>query len=107
VVEVDGPSHYGRERRDRIRDNKFREDLGLPTIRITNSEIERDAGRAARKILYNHTVLQLYAVCQTRHDVYDDSLERVLLPLEKQPREFSWLPKTFSILRLGRRCCSD
>jgi very-short-patch-repair endonuclease len=52
VVEVDGPSHYGRERRDRIRDNKFREDLGLPTIRITNSEIERDAGRAARKILY-------------------------------------------------------
>jgi very-short-patch-repair endonuclease len=51
LVEVDGPSHYGRERRDRIRDTKFREDLGIPTIRIRNSEIERDADRAARKIL--------------------------------------------------------
>lgn len=52
VVEVDGPSDCGREWRDRNRDTKFREDLGLPTIRITNSEIERDADRAARKILY-------------------------------------------------------
>jgi|HubBroStandDraft_1064217.scaffolds.fasta_scaffold234400_1 very-short-patch-repair endonuclease len=52
VVEVDGPSHYGREWRDRIRDTKFRKDLGLRTFRITNREIERDPGRAARKVLY-------------------------------------------------------
>jgi very-short-patch-repair endonuclease len=44
VVEVDGPSHYGREWRDRMRDTKFREDLGLPTIRVTNSEVELDRG---------------------------------------------------------------
>jgi very-short-patch-repair endonuclease len=51
LVEVDGPSHHGYEWRDRIRDAKFRKDLGLRTIRVTNSEIERDADRAARKVV--------------------------------------------------------
>lgn len=51
LVEVDGPSHEGREWRDRIRDTNFREDLGMPTIRITNSEIERDDDRAAHKVI--------------------------------------------------------
>jgi len=51
VIEVDGPSHYGREWRDRIRDAKFRQDLGICTIRTANPEIERDADRTARKII--------------------------------------------------------
>lgn len=51
LVEVDGPSHSGLEWRDRIRDRKFRVDLGIRTIRITNSEIELDEDRAASKII--------------------------------------------------------
>ncbi len=50
VVEVDGPSHYGREWRDRVRDAKFRRDLGLRTIRIKNSDVEQNADRVARKL---------------------------------------------------------
>lgn len=50
VIEVDGPSHEGRKWRDRIRDAKFRRDLGIRTIRIKNSEVEDDENRAARKL---------------------------------------------------------
>jgi very-short-patch-repair endonuclease len=50
VIEVDGPSHRGREWRDRIRDAKFRSDLGIRTIRIENSEVEKNEHRAARKL---------------------------------------------------------
>ena len=50
VIEVDGPSHYGREWRDRIRDVKLRRDLGLRTVRIKNSEVEKNEDRAARKL---------------------------------------------------------
>ena len=50
VIEVDGPSHRGREWRDRIRDAKFRSDLGIRTIRIANSEVEKNDHRAARKL---------------------------------------------------------
>jgi very-short-patch-repair endonuclease len=50
VVEIDGPSHIGREWRDRIRDAKFRGDLGIRTIRIKNSEIDDSEDRVARKL---------------------------------------------------------
>jgi very-short-patch-repair endonuclease len=50
VIEVDGPSHYGREWRDRVRDSKFRRDLGIRTVRIKNSEVEKNEDRAARKL---------------------------------------------------------
>ena len=50
VVEIDGPSHIGREWRDRVRDAKFRRDLGIRTIRIKNSEVETDENRVARKL---------------------------------------------------------
>jgi very-short-patch-repair endonuclease len=50
VIEVDGPSHVGREWRDRIRDAKFRQDLGIRTFRIKNSEIEDNEDRLARKL---------------------------------------------------------
>jgi very-short-patch-repair endonuclease len=51
VVEVDGPSHDGREWRDRVRDAKFRRDLGIRTIRIKNSDVEQNADRVARKLV--------------------------------------------------------
>jgi very-short-patch-repair endonuclease len=50
VIEVDGPSHFGRGWRDRIRDIKLRRDLGLRTVRIKNSEVEKNEDRAARKL---------------------------------------------------------
>jgi very-short-patch-repair endonuclease len=51
VVEIDGPSHDGRRRHDRIRDSRFRNDLGVRTVRVTNHEVERDTYRAALKII--------------------------------------------------------
>jgi very-short-patch-repair endonuclease len=53
LIEIDGPSHHGRERRDRMRDARFRRDLGIRTVRITNSEIERNEDRAIRQVLSN------------------------------------------------------
>jgi len=51
LIEVDGPSHNGRAWRDRIRDRRFYNDLGICTIRIRNSEVERDPYRAARRVV--------------------------------------------------------
>jgi very-short-patch-repair endonuclease len=51
VIEVDGPSHNGRERRDRIRDKKFSEDLSIKTIRIKDAEIEPDADRVVLRLI--------------------------------------------------------
>jgi very-short-patch-repair endonuclease len=50
AVEIDGPSHIGQEWRDRIRDAKFRQDLGIRTIRLKHSEIEGNEDRVARKL---------------------------------------------------------
>jgi very-short-patch-repair endonuclease len=49
VIEVDGHSRIGREWRERVRNAKFRRDLGIRTIRIKNSEAQTDEGQVARK----------------------------------------------------------
>lgn len=41
LIEVDGPSHLGRVARDRTRDRRFHEDLGISTIRIRHAECDR------------------------------------------------------------------
>lgn len=53
IIEVDGPSHIGRESRDRIRDGRFKRDLGLRTIRIKHggSESEPNLRRTLRKAI--------------------------------------------------------
>lgn len=44
AVEVDGESHRGRERRDRLRDTFFRR-RGITVLRFTNDQVEEDTVR--------------------------------------------------------------
>lgn len=51
IVEVDGPSHLGREGADRLRAHRLRK-LKYDIVRVRNEDVASDAGRIAAALAF-------------------------------------------------------